>query len=198
MLKKIGNAIMDILFFIVIIFAIIMIMLSVNSDNNGVATLFGYIPFSIQSGSMEPTIMKGDLIVVKQVEDNSNLQKDDIISFFALEEKTKIIKTHRIIEVKKNGPMTSYVTKGDNNPVEDEIEVAPGDIIGKYTDFKINKLGSIYDFLNSKYGFLICIIIPLFILFVYQIYKFIILIIEMKNDGKKERTVVSNNNNINQ
>lgn len=198
MLKKIGNAIMDILFFIVIIFAIIMIMLSVNSDNNGVATLFGYIPFSIQSGSMEPTIMKGDLIVVKQVEDNSKLEKDDIISFFALEEKTKIIKTHRIIEVKHNGAMTSYVTKGDNNPVEDEIEVAPGDIIGKYTDFKINKLGSIYDFLNSKYGFLICIIIPLFIFFVYQIYKFIILIIEMKNDGKKERTVVSNNNNINQ
>lgn len=198
MLKKIGNAIIDILFFIVIIFAIIMIMLSVNSDNNGVATLFGYIPFSIQSGSMEPTIMKGDLIVVKQAEDNTKLEKDDVISFFALEEKTKIIKTHRIIEVKHNGAMTSYVTKGDNNPVEDEIEVAPGDIIGKYTDFKINKLGSIYDFLNSKYGFLICIIIPLFIFFVYQIYKFIILIIEMKNDGKKERTVVSNNNNINQ
>ena len=185
MLKKIGNTLVDILFFIVIIFAIVMIMLSVNSDNNGIATLFGYIPFSIQTGSMEPTIMTGDLIIVKQAEDNSDLKQDDIISFFALEEKTKIIKTHRIIEVKKNGAMTSYVTKGDNNTGIDEIEVAPGDIIGKYTGTRIAKLGSIYDFLNSKYGFLICIIVPLFIFFVYQIYKFIILIIEMKNDGKK-------------
>lgn len=185
MLKKIGNTLVDILFFIVIIFAIVMIMLSVNSDNNGIATLFGYIPFSIQTGSMEPTIMTGDLIIVKQAEDNYALKKDDIISFFALEEKTKIIKTHRIIEVKQNGTMISYVTKGDNNTGIDEIEVAPGDIIGKYTGTRIAKLGSIYDFLNSKYGFLICIIVPLFIFFVYQIYKFIILIIEMKNDGKK-------------
>ena len=91
MLKKIGNTLVDILFFIVIIFAIVMIMLSVNPDNNGIATLFGYIPFSIQTGSMEPTIMTGDLIIVKQAEDNSDLKQDDIISFFALEEKTKII-----------------------------------------------------------------------------------------------------------
>lgn len=189
MLKKIGNTLIDILFFVVIIFAIVMIMLSVNSDNNGIATLFGYIPFSIQTGSMEPTIKTGDLIIVKEAEDNYNLQKDDIISFFALEQNKKIIKTHRIIEVKQNGQMVSYVTKGDNNTGIDEIEVAPGDIIGKYTGTRIGSLGGIYDFLNSKYGFLICIIIPLFIFFVYQIYKFIILILEMKNDNKKNQKI---------
>ena len=76
--------------------------------------------------------------------------------------------------------MLSYTTKGVNNPVEDEVEVAPGDIISVWEGTRIGLIGYLLSFLKSKYGFLICIILPLFGIFAYQLYKFVALIIDEK------------------
>ena len=186
MLKKIGNFLLDIVFVIVVIIAIIMIMLSINSSKEGISSFLGFTPFSIETNAMEPTIMSGDLIIVKQNIDRDNLAKDDIVSFFTMYKNEKIVQTSRIIEVRKTKNMTAYITEGDNQKTAERKEIAPGDIIGLYTGTKIAKWGVVYEFLNSKNGFLICIIIPLFIFFVYQFIKFIKVIKEMNESRKKE------------
>jgi len=184
MLKKIGNIVLDIIFLVFIILAIIMIMLSINSNKDGISSFMGLSPFSVKSNSMEPTIMSGDLIFVKQVKNNESLEKNDIISYFVMDKNDKIVLTSRIVEVRKTENMTSYLTQGDNEETPNENEVAPGDIVGVYTGTKISKLGSVYNFLSSRNGFLICIIIPLFIFFVFQFRKFIKTFKEINGEEK--------------
>lgn len=166
---------------LIIIVAAVVTIVSLSTRENGVADVNGYIPFSIQTASMEPTIKVGDLIITKKYDDQK-LKVGDIISFASVEQEKTIIKTHRIKEINTTGDLTSYVTKGDNNEAIDEVEVAPGDIIAVYDGTKYAHLGTILDFFKSKYGFLFCIILPLFIFFLYQLYSFITLIIEVKKD----------------
>ncbi len=178
--KKVLSIILNTLLWIVILVAAGVTIVSLNTKEKGVANVAGYIPFSIQTGSMEDYIKKGDLIITQKYNTDTELKTGDVISFFAFEQDTKIIKTHRIIEIKNNGGVLSYVTKGDNNPTKDDVEVAPGDVISIYTGTRIGILGYVLSFLKSKYGFLICIILPLFAIFVYQLYKFIAIIIDEK------------------
>ena len=81
--------------------------------------LFGYTFFEIVSGSMSPTIEKGDMIVVKL---DTDYKIGDIVTF---KEDDSII-THRIVE-KKDG---YYVTKGDSNNTLDN-PIKENQIIGK-------------------------------------------------------------------
>lgn len=179
--NKVIKIILNIILWVFILLAAIITIISLSTKENGIANIAGYIPFSIQSPSMEPEIYTGDLIITKKC-NPKELKVGDIISFFAIEEDTVIVKTHRIEEVKNDGVMLSFVTKGDNNLRIDEQEVAPGDIVSVYTGTKIPKFGYVLDFLKSQVGFFVCIIIPLFIFFLYQLYRFIVVIVQMKQE----------------
>ena len=79
---------------------------------------------SICSGSMEPTIYKGDAIVLVRVKEDTELKIDDIIAY---EDENQII-VHRIVEINEND---TYVTKGDNNNVNDPLNINIENIKGK-------------------------------------------------------------------
>lgn len=81
--------------------------------------LFGYTFFEIISGSMSPTIEKGDMIIVKL---DTEYNVGDIISF---KDNDSVI-THRIVEKNDN----YYVTKGDANNTTDN-PIKENQIIGK-------------------------------------------------------------------
>lgn len=176
-IKKISGMVLEIIIAFVIIFSIFITIMTLCTNKDGIPSIIGYSPFSIQSNSMAPTLHKGDLIIDKiiAIED---LKVNDIVSFFATEQGTNIVKTHRIIEIINDGAII-LVTKGDNNDVQDETLISEVDLIGKY-QFRIPIMGYIIDFLKSKWGFLFCIVIPLFIIFIYQIIGFIKLVVEDK------------------
>ena len=188
LLKSIISGIVDFLMLIVILIAIGVSLVSLTSDNNGVSKIVKYMPLSVQTNSMEDTILKGDFIIMEEC-DVSKLQKGDIIAFFATEQDQVIIKTHRIVEITEGAGGRSFITRGDNNDADDYVPVFPSDIIGKWNGTRIAHVGSILDFVSSQIGFLICIILPLFALFIYQIYRFIVVIIEEKNNttGSKNK-----------
>lgn len=171
--KKILDIILNILLVVIILVAATMTLLSLCTKEQGVSNIFGYIPLSVQTSSMDKTIRKGDLIITK-VSTEDVYKEGDIISFFTIQGDKTIIKTHRIVEVKNAEKMISYVTKGDNNKAPDEYEVAPGDIISVYDGTRISKVGYILDLLKKQSIFFIFIIVPLFGLFVYQLYNFIV------------------------
>lgn len=179
-IKNVIGGIVDFLMLIVIVFAIGVTLISLNSDNNDISKIGKYIPLNVKTDSMEPTIMEGDFIIMEECDPNT-LQVDDVIAFFANEQDKVIVKTHRIVLINDENGDKSYITRGDNNPAADEVPVFPADVIGKWHDVKISKVGTILDFISSQTGFLICIVLPLLILFIYQIYRFIVVIIEEKN-----------------
>lgn len=183
-LKKVFGGIVDFLMLVVIVFAIGVTLISLNSGNNNVSKIGKYIPLNVKTNSMEPTIMKGDFIVAEEV-DTKDLKVGDVISFLATEEDTVIVKTHRIISIDDSTNDVSFITRGDNNEVNDSVPVFPSDVVGKWNNLRLSKVGTILDFVGSQMGFLFCIVLPLLILFVYQIYKFIVVIIEEKNAALK-------------
>lgn len=179
--KKIFKTIIDVIVWIIIIIAASVTLITLTSREKGVSKILGYVPQNVQTGSMEPTIMTGDLIISKEYNaDKYTLKEGDVISFFTVEENTQIIVTHRIKSIISINGMTSYVTRGDNNPADDENQVAPGDIISVWNGTRLAKLGTVLTFLKTKIGFFVCIILPLAAFFIYQLYKFIMLLLDYK------------------
>ena len=69
--KKIINIVLNVVIWIIIIIATLLTISTLNSRHDGVPRIFGYIPLNVQSESMEPEIMKGDLIVNKEYNPNT-------------------------------------------------------------------------------------------------------------------------------
>lgn len=106
--------------------------------------LFGLQADVVQSGSMEPTLYKNDLVFAKQVREDE-IQQDDIIVF----KRNGIKYVHRVISC-ENGVI---ITQGDaNNLADDPITFA--DVEGKVVTVWA-KVGGVVQFFQSAYGILI-------------------------------------------
>jgi signal peptidase len=53
---------------------------------------------------------------------------------------------------------------------------------------KLSGIGTVISFLQTSKGFLLCIVLPLLLFFLYELYRFIIAFINLKNNGKKQLT----------
>ena len=147
-------------------------------DTNQVASLAGYTPLTVASDSMAPTFRAGDLIVIRKC-DPAKLEEGDIITFHTIINNEYALNTHRIAEIQDMGGVRSYVTKGDNNAIADVHMIADGDIVGKFVT-KLPGVGKVMSFLSSSIGFLVVIVLPLLVFFIYQVYHLITVSIELK------------------
>lgn len=109
----------------------------------------------VKSGSMEPSIPTGSLVVVKP---QGFYAVNDVITFGA-DTKTEIPTTHRILAIEGEGASTMYTTKGDANEEEDQNKVARKEVIGKVI-FHAPYVGFILDFARQPLGFALLIGIP--------------------------------------
>lgn len=188
-MKKALKIVFDVVAWVILIFALLVTILVFTADkNNGVSNLFGYVPMTVESDSMKPTFKKNDMIIAKEVDDVKSLKKGDVISFWMIEESsgTKIKNTHRIVSVNIIGNTASFVTKGDNNSINDKKTVGSADVIGKWTGTKISGFGKVMDFLRTKTGFFVCILIPMILFFLFELYKLIVTIVEIKRPKLSE------------
>ena len=139
--RIISGIITTLVYFIVIPLLIYNVSLIVQSILNPKETpsFLGIKTYVIVSGSMEPTIHIGDVVVAKNVKDNE-LQVGDIICF----RHGQTVITHRISEVIEENNEIEYKTKGDNNNVEDEKYISEINIEGtvKATIPKVGKASS--------------------------------------------------------
>ncbi len=169
--KRVLNIVVNVVLVVVIIFGIFCSYTAFASKSgNGVPNFFGISAFSIQSPSMEPEFYEGDLIIDKAVKDTSKLEVGDVITFYTIIQGERALNSHRIIEVIEGEP-TYYVTQGDNNTLEDAMRVHENEIVGEYL-FRIPALGNVIDFLQTSTGFLVVIVLPVFLFFIYNLVQF--------------------------
>ena len=147
-------------------------------DTNQVASLAGYTPLTVASDSMSPTFRAGDLIIIRKC-DPQTLKEGDIVTFHTIINNEFALNTHRITEIQDLGGARNYVTKGDNNELADIHMIADGDIVGKYV-CHLAGFGKVMSFLSSSLGFLLVIVLPLLIFFIYQVYHLITVSIDLK------------------
>lgn len=115
MLRKICNFLTVVLIIILAMLAIVLIA----------PKLLGYQSLAVLSGSMEPEIPVGSLVLAKEV-DVTELESGDVITY-RLTGNTLV--THRIVE--KNAEEAQLITKGDANDAPDAAPVAFGNVIGE-------------------------------------------------------------------
>jgi signal peptidase I len=88
--------------------------------------LFGWTSLVITTGSMEPGIGAGDVVLV-----SPNVDLDTSIGrVIAFEDPARIdhVLTHRLVSI---GPDGTLITRGDANPTNDSLPVAPDAVIGQ-------------------------------------------------------------------
>ena len=90
-----------------------------------VPILFGWRPYLVLSGSMEPRIHVGDVVLAAPVSSAADLLGR--VAVFVDPAKQGTTKTHRVIAINANGTLT---TKGDANPTADSTPVPFSDVRG--------------------------------------------------------------------
>lgn len=138
--------------------------------------------YTIQSGSMEPAVHLGSLIVSKPIND---YQEKDVITFTS-EKNSKNTITHRLHQITTVDGQTKYITKGDANNVPESNPIEKEMILGKMI-FSIPFLGFPVSFAKTKEGLIFLIIIPS-VLIIYSE------LINIKNEVIKKITAKNEKN----
>ena len=186
-MKKALKITLNVLAWILLILALIITLLVFSSGrNDGVSNLFGFIPMTVESASMEPTFKVDDMIICREVDDVNTLKEGDVITFWTIIEGKRVKNTHRIVSVIDNGSSRSFVTRGDNNGMDDDIPAPASDVIGRWTGVRLPGFGKVMRFLTTKTGFFCVIIIPLALFFLFELYKFIATLMEIKKPKLSE------------
>lgn len=179
-LKKTGTIVISVLLWVIILVAALYAFTTMATrDNQNVSSILGYTPLVVKSDSMAPTFSTGDLIFIKKC-DTATLKEGDIICFHTIIDNEYALNTHRIQKIETVGDARSYTTLGDNNNgITDTHIISDGDIVGKYVG-DVPKAGKVMDFLSSSIGFLVVIVLPMLLFFIYQVYNLIMISIRLK------------------
>ena len=113
----------------------------------------------VLSGSMEPSIKTGSLVVVKPV---SQYNIGDVVTFGPVS-KTKVPITHRIVDIRIQNGRSVYVTKGDANEEKATRAVLAKDVVGK-AFFDVPFLGYALAAAKKPVGFGVLIAVPAIII----------------------------------
>ncbi len=162
---------------------IILIVQSFTQESSSIPNIGGYYPLMVQSGSMsyDPEaadlystytdgIEVGDLIICRTPDDPYSLSVGDIVTYWDGEVGGTLV-THRIIEVTEDesGELV-YVTKGDANNTADADYLYPENIAGIFC-YTIPYLGDVALFMQTVPGLIVCVLLPLALLVVYDIIR---------------------------
>ncbi len=117
----------------------------------------------VKSGSMEPTIMTGGIVLVNEA---PAYKEGDVVTFTSTD--SSIPTTHRIVGTEVVDGEKMFITKGDANEERDASLVAKGDILGKVA-FSLPFVGFILDFARQPLGFTLLVGVPAFLIIIDEI-----------------------------
>lgn len=147
----------------------------------------GYQLFIVRSGSMEPAVSTGSVVVVSPQDEYS---LEDIITFKnnanADIKDSNSTTTHRIIDIHDDEGRPTYTTKGDANSTPDRENIPISWILGKMIFF-IPLLGYVVAFAKTQAGLIILIIIPATLIVSSEISKIKNQITDLLNKPKRKK-----------
>jgi signal peptidase I len=112
-----------------------------------VPALLGWGSFVVLTGSMEPAIPVGSIVVTRPTP-TSQLRPGDVVTFHA--EGYPLV-THRVVRLELSTSGWGIRTRGDANPVEDVWTVGGGDLVGTVVA-TVPRVGYVLQAVNSDAG----------------------------------------------
>lgn len=119
---------------------------------------FNARPLTVMSGSMEPTIHTGDVVVAREIAP-LDARRGDVVTFRD-PERGGLLVTHRVRSMSRDGDKVTFVTKGDANNSSERWRVGTNDEISR-TMYRIPALGRVLAFSHTRQGILMLVLLPL-------------------------------------
>ena len=204
---KVISGIINVIVWLFVIFAIVVTVLTfaATSNKDNVPTIGGRALLKVETDSMSPTFNSGDLIIGKALTDEEKVNlkpksadyDGDIITYEAdLAQDGKPpyeLNSHRLISRTdgSNGKAVLYETLGDGNDGKQnpyDKSINPDTVKYKYTGIRIPYMGKVLEFLQTRKGFMLAIVLPMGLFFLYELIIFVKRFTEIKNEGKAEMT----------
>ena len=165
MVKKILYYIINALSVLIIAAALFALLSVVLTGRSGAPNILGHSLFRVVSGSMEPTIKKSDMIIVKRC-GAEEVELGDVISFYSRDPAlNSAVNTHRVTAIEGEGSTRVFTTKGDANALEDKYTVGGNELIGVVV-FHSSFLGKLSGLVSNPLVFVPLIAVPLLIILV--------------------------------
>lgn len=117
--------------------------------------------YVVLSGSMQPTIEAGDVVVVAETP-AERIEAGDVMAFDRVDGDDKRT-THRVVEVIERDGDRYFRTKGDANEEPDSSLVPANAVIGT-VQFTIPEVGRLFSVANSDAGVIAFVAVPGFLL----------------------------------
>ena len=172
-LKMIGNivfATFSVLIGIIVLFSIF------SKLKGDIPSIAGYQLYNVLGSSMEPSLHKGSIVLIKRI-NPEDLAVNDIITFRGNGDSNKLV-THRIVSINRTDSL-SFETRGDANDANDISPVLASQILGK-AGISIPVVGYLVHFTQSKVGLLTMIIIPGVLIIIFELRNLIKYMIQFK------------------
>ena len=170
---------------VVIVLYVVFITSCILFKNRYGFTQFGdytFIPVVNDNEKYIKDVKKGDLLIAKKVD---KVSLSESIYFYTSENRNYIVREGKVTRVPMGDGDTLYDITVEMLDKSVDTTVSGSKIVGKKSTL-LPLLGSILTFLESRTGFLLCVLLPIVIVFLYQIYEFISVVRYERRLGKEE------------
>ncbi len=130
--------------------------------------LFGNKSLTVLSGSMEPTLHVGDVVIVHEISPLT-ARVGDIVTFRDPADATRLI-THRVRSIQAVGNTVRFVTKGDANTAVENWKISADGKIGQ-VQYRIPRIGYMLAWIRGKLGRLMLVVVPALVLGAWEIHR---------------------------
>lgn len=168
-LSKIGSVLWGLLEVLIIVYVLCITMCILCRNKYGYTQFDKYTLVTLQEETYRyiDGSEDGDLLVVKR---GGDIVKGDVIYYYININDQYVVKTG-VVESLVDGETTSLYTLNDDV----KTTVASSKVLGK--EMKLySSWGTILDLLMSRFGFLFLVLLPILVVFIYQIYEFIMVL----------------------
>jgi signal peptidase len=131
----------------------------------GAPRLFGGTSLTVLSGSMEPAIHTGDVVVGRPIA-ASEARAGEVITF--REPDSNRLVTHRLRRIRLRNGIAAMVTKGDANNAPERWRIPVGGRVSRVL-YRVPRLGYARVFAGSPLGRLLLLVLPAFALAVFEL-----------------------------
>jgi signal peptidase len=140
-------------------------------------------PHTDLSGSMEPAISPGDVVIDEQIAP-TEARVGDIVTFRDPEDEGKLL-THRVVKIRRDGSQLWFVTKGDANNTREHWGVGADGQIARVV-YTVPWVGHVAVLARTPLGWVLLVGVPLLLVAAEELVR----IWRPRRAGPGERDVV--------
>lgn len=168
-LRKIGSILWTFLEAVIIVYVICITMVILLRNKFGYTQIEKLTFVTMQEDTYEyiDKAKEGDLLVVKS---SKKIEVGDVIYYYININNQYVVKSGAVREVTQGETTALYILNDDIGTT-----VASTKVLGKESNL-YPTWGTVLDILTSRFGFLFLVLLPIMIVFIYQIYEFVMVL----------------------